>query len=373
MNSELTLVWPADELILDGTTQKYFSPKLSNGCRKTFAVGIWRVGDFEAMHGEWLSPFTQMWRWPTSADTSRRLGRVRFVPKCGGAEPFLVVCAKRAFFDLPQTSIVEICNKTGAPTRAGSLYELLEGLIRQVLGCTAAEATEILHLRCIDDMTKACDVEVDQVEDAMEVLANDDRRDISQRIKQLKSRKAERKTFRGEWAARRRSVGSTRSGASGSSHPHPPFADPGYKYLHLVPKGAIEQTDAKLLLPPGASIWRAWKAGAWCGHLRPHSRISATWTAHSHRGAAMQVLQSLWRLHLADHNLSESQCPIRGMFGSGDDLLGRFANGSAPSASAGPQSSSAAEAPAAAPTGRRKRAPASAPSAKAEAPKRRKK
>lgn len=163
LNSELTLVWPAEAHVLEGTSQQYFSPKLSNACRQTFAVGMWKVDDFEAIYGEWLSPFSQMLRWPDSEDTSSRLARVRFVPKSAvvGAAPFLSLCARRAFFDLPQTSIMEICNKTGAPTRAGSFYALLEGLIRHVLGCCAAEATDILHLRCIDDMTKACEIEVD--------------------------------------------------------------------------------------------------------------------------------------------------------------------------------------------------------------------
>lgn len=208
----------------------------------------------------------------------------------------------------------------------------------------------------------------------MDALANDDRRDISQRIKQLKSRKTERKSFRGEWAVGRHSLGTAGSGASSSTHIHAPFSDRGYKYLHLVPKGAIEQSDAKLLLPPGASIWRAWKAGPWCGHLRPHSRISASWTSHSHRGAAMHVLQSLWRLYLADHGMSESDCPIRGMFGSRDELLEGFANLSAPAATPGPQPGSIADARAVAPVDRKRgRGSDGVAKAKPAAQKRRKK
>ena len=81
-----------------------------------------------------------------------------------------------------------------------------------------------------------------------------------------------------------------------------------------VPAGELEQPQLKPLVPPGASIWRSNTGFAWCGHMPPFKRDSASWHLYGHREAALLVLRNLWRKYLLQHGLSESECPITGLF-----------------------------------------------------------
>lgn len=116
-----------------------------------------------------------------------------------------------------------------------------------VLGCGAEEPANIMHLQCLGDSAKACDVGVDEVEEAMRALAHDDKRDMVARVKELNAQKSGRQSFRSEWCARR---AATRAGGVGGSSPasssgrHAAFFAPGYTHLGLVPAGAIGQPEA---------------------------------------------------------------------------------------------------------------------------------
>ena len=87
------------------------------------------------------------------------------------------------------------------------------------------------------------------------------------------------------------------------------------KFPAEVPKGAITQAEVKSLLPPSTSCWQGTLgAGSWNAHYAPYSRVTRAWSHNGHYEAAMWVLRAVWRLWLADHSLTEKECPIKGMF-----------------------------------------------------------
>ena len=82
----------------------------------------------------------------------------------------------------------------------------------------------------------------------------------------------------------------------------------------MVPDGAITQQEAKMMLPPGGSIWNNWKDGAWCGHQAGHIRSSGSWMEFGHRGAAIHVIGDCWEKYLDDISKPLSACPVAGLF-----------------------------------------------------------
>ena len=98
--------------------------------------------------------------------------------------------------------------------------------------------------------------------------------------------------------------------------------DPDPMVSRPLPTGEFLQPDLKPLVPPGSTIWRGHKDGAWNGHLPPFKRVIATWSLYGHRPSAIIVLRDLWTRYLMTRGLSESDCPIIGLFeGTGTAAL----------------------------------------------------
>ena len=78
----------------------------------------------------------------------------------------------------------------------------------------------------------------------------------------------------------------------------------------------LAQSVARQYLPPGSSIWRANTVGAWQCHTPPHARHSEPWSKHN--GSSHQAMKACvrwaWSHYLADHDLTQDQCPIQGIF-----------------------------------------------------------
>lgn len=82
-----------------------------------------------------------------------------------------------------------------------------------------------------------------------------------------------------------------------------------------VPAGHIGQGAAKLLLPPGASIWRNLVRGGWPSRYPPYPRSSADWGRYGEREALLMNLRSVWSTYLEHQGLDRSHCRINGLFG----------------------------------------------------------
>ena len=79
----------------------------------------------------------------------------------------------------------------------------------------------------------------------------------------------------------------------------------------------VPQSEAKKLLPPGASIWRANFHGAWQVRLPPHRGHNEAWSKYDNnpRQAMLACVKFVWGQWLTDNCLTERDCPIVGLFG----------------------------------------------------------
>ena len=74
------------------------------------------------------------------------------------------------------------------------------------------------------------------------------------------------------------------------------------------------QPEAKKMLPPGASIWRALQKGEWCGHFPPYRRVSEPFARNgSSQNALKMCLYRLWRQYLDRWGLPDSACFVEGL------------------------------------------------------------
>ena len=83
-----------------------------------------------------------------------------------------------------------------------------------------------------------------------------------------------------------------------------------------VGKNDLSHADAKLMIPPTTSIWRANFIGAWMGHPYPHPRIQELWADHNNDSsqALKALVRRLWESYLHDKKLPLAACPIKDLF-----------------------------------------------------------
>jgi hypothetical protein len=167
---------------------------------------------------------------------------------------------------------------------------------------------EIVHLRVSNAS------EPDAADDIMGldltggVLNNEDKELVADAQVAIGKQRQERSELQTKVKEKRASVGS--SGARAKAGASKGGDTKKWKGIKQCPPGSITQEEASGMCPPGGHIWRNRTGGAWCGHLPPHRRISATWLQHGHREAAIWVLQQLWNSYL--QNTSDS-CPVKGL------------------------------------------------------------
>eukprot|EP00959_Pyramimonas_sp_CCMP1952_P342711 7179713-Pyramimonas_sp.AAC.1 len=79
----------------------------------------------------------------------------------------------------------------------------------------------------------------------------------------------------------------------------------------------LPQAQAKLLLPPGATVWRGNQVGSWQVHVKPHPRHSERWAKHGNNSynAMLAAVRFAWSQWLGDHMLDSKDCPIDGSWG----------------------------------------------------------
>ena len=197
-----------------------------------------------------------------------------------------------------------------------SLFETCYVGVQTVLNLDDQQTLDNLKQRFInnDQYLKAF-LDVDEID---EVIDEEEMEDIQEDKDREKQKKTAAKQFAREWKKKLRAVRGETPKIGAKKHPLY-----GYKWqVKEFPQegtAKIEQKQAKLMLPPGASIWvghaSTRRKGAWCSHFRPYKRFSITWeAAGSERAAVLSNVQHCWRLFCLDNDLPLSHCPIKGIF-----------------------------------------------------------
>ena len=201
------------------------------------------------------------------------------------------------------------------PQDAG-LFETCYVGVQTILKLDDQRTLDNLKQRFInnDNYLKAF-LDVDEID---VVIDHEEMEDLLEDKEKEKQKKNAAKQFARAWKTKLRDV---RGEAPKIGSKHHPLTGCTWAVKEFPQDGTskIEQKEAKLLLPPGASIWvghaSTHKKGAWCSHYPPFKRFSITWeAAGSERAAVLSNVQHCWRLFCLDNNLPLSHCPIKGIF-----------------------------------------------------------
>ncbi|CAK0866508.1 unnamed protein product, partial [Prorocentrum cordatum] len=237
----------------------------------------------------------------------------------GPIAPLLNVAARQAFGRLPLSFLKVLSEELGVGGGV-TLVEVLRGLIKHIFPeITDDDLLAILRQREynyeeVDDMADVMDDEIivesfdtkDQVTLKKELetlkMSNDEVREYKSAVRDLHHALLGDKKIGDLKAAARRRMRDLK-------YPKKIFKTP-------IGHDDLPQAQAKLLLPPGATVWRGNQVGSWQVHVKPHPRHSERWAKHGNNSynAMLAAVRFAWSQWLGDHMLDSKDCPIDGVF-----------------------------------------------------------
>lgn len=294
-------------------------------------------GRYEAQSVEWRSP---AWQFANLKGPGSWCHEVRAFDIGGGWAPLRVVAARACFWQLPVTTLKLIAEHEGFELPAHApLFNVLETLVAGILKCEGQELLSILHLRMsMMQCQTSCEttdllLELDEGVNALDV---DEVKELQASKKALAAERSDCEVFRTSFRARAKSTSSSGGAGAGQRRGKTSAASgPRFGTFPPIPPGMMTQAQAKGFLPEGASIWRGLNTGAWHCHCPPAKRRSFSWSVYGENEAAMMCIRHCWTLVLERHGLSQTDCPIAGLFDSSDGVV--EASGSGRSSAPGGQ------------------------------------
>ena len=191
--------------------------------------------------------------------------------------------------------------------KGSNLVETLFTLISEILNSLGEQAVlDILSKRLgWSDIGASFDSSFLDLDDAIECLHHDDHRQVHKAEDDAKAMARMRMAFRDDL---RKQAEVVRARAKCKAKAQPPVKKKEFPTT-------MSQTEAKAMLPPGSSIWRAISHGAWAGHCPPFKRVSAPWSLGEY-DAMKHVIARLWRQYLEKTGRPLSDCPYLGLIES---------------------------------------------------------
>lgn len=311
------------------------------------------LDDWEAMAFEWVSPIAQFVEHNRCKSMVQQGLVARPTTK---PDSLLCTAARCAFWGMSLTSLRQLSKHMwGADADIhSSLCKTLAALISDVLGLRAEDPQLVSILRMRLSETTCNYEHFVELEGAMEVLPDEDKKLAKEMLDKEKTKDEDfclalrgvgelrtrfqavwyllmgpggppftpqdLKQFRKELVHREKAVAKkSTAGRSSGSHgaaPQRKTAKQTWKGLARMTPDNPTQPEANRLKPPGSYIWRGnFGAGSWQIHPTGHPRRSIPWTvAGGGKAACLQVLQYAWRAWLTDQGLEEKDCPISGIF-----------------------------------------------------------
>ena len=280
------IVWPVKRNIskaIKNGVNYFFEPDLQRNDITLLAV--WNLKKFKAIKIVWRS-----WAWQrTTLDievTNKMVPAIRAFQDGPRHEFFQFMCVI-CFGKLSRTVVEMICKVAGEKFNSNqSFFQLLFEIIKRGLKLNDSGTLDILAQRfvateTVDDYSE----HVLNIEEAVEVLEDQDIKVLNAERKQLPQDRETRASFKTEYVEPRSKVN-----AAIPAEAAVPKAAPKGRKVAVAAGGAggaggakddipdsITQKSAKRFLPPGGQIWCGHKRHEWCGHLPPFSRISYMW------------------------------------------------------------------------------------------------
>lgn len=212
---------------------------------------------------------------------------IRFF-KEGPIEPVHKLACRAAFWSLSRPVIIDIAKYLGVGLPDGSgLLDVLTTMAVSVLGVSQEEALYIVHQRVVPltDATAFSDALM-QVDEAAQLLDSNDLEEFSREQAAAKRSVSERESVSSDYRKRAAKVRESRERAAAEKGQPAKRQKKGASRsgpTRMPPASTIPQSDAKVYIPPGASIWRGLTRGEWWGHFPP-IQPGADFVGHTQRG-----------------------------------------------------------------------------------------
>ena len=246
-----------------------------------------------------------------------------FVDGTFDPQPLIIVMARCCLARSSKTFLARLCVHLGVdiPSTA-SLFDILENLLVHLLHCSPDELMALLtlYMAKLESRRTSEFASMLDIEDVEMVLDRDDKEAMEQSMKKAQKYEVELKAFCSQFASKKKALFPADAPAKGkgrgkakSKGKHKLDAA-GDEVKKDLPSGDLLQRDIKLFVPPGGSVWRCNRVGAWASHFPPFRRHSCTWGLLGINGAAIEVLRDLWQKYCWTHGLPRSVCPYPQLF-----------------------------------------------------------
>ena len=201
--------------------------------------------------------------------------------------PVTLLGCQLGYWDLATEHVKKIGGDAGVDVDCANDFTIIFSTIRGISGEDTKQVLHWMGHRLANLRRKCnCDPELFEIEAAVEVLEKTDEAKVTQEQEAAASRETHRLGFERQWIMKMQEV---RSGEKKKRKKLPTLKIPT----------EITQLEAKLLLPPGATIWMGHKNETWNGHMPPFARLSARWCAYGgSKAAAKEVIGRLWLEYL---------------------------------------------------------------------------
>lgn len=215
------------------------------------------------------------------------------------------MAASKGFWDLKKSFLDLVAAHLGLAS-CSTTFELLSQLVRHILECSESEVLDCLaHRLASADKDMAHAAALAELDEGIQVLDQRDHQEVKSSVQDSAGSTCDRAQFSAAFRAKRVAVRSAaaksqakKRGRSAQASAPRPFPN------------TIAQSEARLYIPDGSSIWLSNTRFAWCAHVPPRSRISEPWQKHGSDQAALQcILRRMWRQHCELSGIAEADCP----------------------------------------------------------------
>jgi hypothetical protein len=304
-----SMLWPCELIELEtcNYTMVEFTTESEPFLKPIFDIAAMVV---KAATFEW-----KCWQWqakvlPVGCVQKLKPGIRAFV---SSIKPFVEVAAEAAWWKLSRTLVASYAMRFHLVVEpAASLFDLLWAFLKQKTTASDDEALRIIYTRLTKEQVSSVAETLLQMDEALEVLDAQDVKLVTAEQKAIIEAKARHNTFQAEYVARAKMVAAAKPKAKAKAKAKAAMAPgpPVRTYEHH-----ITQAEAKLLLPPGASVWRGVSRGEWNSHLPPARRNTESFHKHGSSALALKIaLQKVWHTHLLQLGLNDTECPIVNLF-----------------------------------------------------------
>lgn len=291
----------------------------SSTCAQPEFISVWSLDDWEVANIEAKSPAGQL----KSSPIFCKLPQAIRIFMVGQPTTIMKAAASQCFRKLSPTFLHKVAKHDDVDLPSGaSAFQIFFDMVTHYLSTSEADTLQILASRLGESSGDGADFglsDIMELDDAAACLDQNHRKEITETQKKATRRAQEHREAVKDWVVRKTAV-AARAPAAGKKRKRAQSvcgeaSGSSSAQALVLPSCSLEQVSLKPFCPPGGYIWKGNKARTWNGDYPPFRGRSAAWSVYGMRGAAIEILRSLWLNHAeATGQQMPQDCPVRSLF-----------------------------------------------------------